>query len=392
MNIKNSKFLDPFEKARIGEGVGKMDDQNDPVVMVLRHKDVKECSHNYKTFISGAKPGRIVVPSEVHIRDTRQIPFEVDPPVHKEYRDLLEDWFRRPFQKEYHEKLSKQIDRIVEDMLERDTVEVVTEFSLPLQSRALTLLINVPYEEADTWISWGTHVFRSDDNPLDKAKANVLYSYLDQQIDKAIENPGDDLYSVLLNSEFQGRKLTKEEINGIMILTFAGGRDTIINMVTNTIAYLAEHPESIERLRNEPKLIHKATEELVRFFSPLTHMGRVVTEDTTVCEHAINHDSRISLCWASANRDATVFENPNTVILDRKKNPHVAFGWSHHQCLGAHHSRKILKFLIKTITEKIQSIQILDCKEKIEHLGEFDRKVGFEKINVKFHKREDSVN
>ncbi len=388
--MKNSEFPDPFDKARNEKGIGKMDDQNDPVVMVLRHKDVKECAHNYSTFISGAKPGRIVVPSEVHIRDTRQIPFEVDPPVHKEYRDLLEDWFRRPFQKEYHENLSKQIDRIVEDMLGRDAVEVVTEFALPLQSRALTLLINVPFEEAETWISWGTHVFRSDDNPLDKTKANVLYDYLNQQIENATENPGEDLYSVLLNSEFQGRKLTKEEINGIMILTFAGGRDTIINMVTNTIAYLAEHPESIERLRNEPKLIHKATEELVRFFSPLTHMGRVVSQDTTVCEHAIKHNSRISLCWASANRDASVFENPDQVMLDRKQNPHVAFGWSHHQCLGAHHSRKILKILIKSITEKIQSIQILDCEEKVEHLGEFDRKVGFEKINVKFRKRQNS--
>lgn len=173
-----------------------------------------------------------------------------------------------------------------------------------------------------------------------------------------------------------------------MILTFAGGRDTVINAVTNTIAYFAEHRESLERIRQNPKLVHKATEELMRYFSPLTHMGRVVTEDTQVCEHAAKANSRISLCWASANRDETVFENPNEVVLDRKRNPHIAFGFSHHQCLGAHHARKIMKVLMKTLAEKVQSIDILNSQENIEEWGAFNRKVGFEKLTARFNARQ----
>jgi len=383
--MKKSEFPDPFEQTRLEKGQETIDDQNDPVVMVLGHKDVRRCAHNWKTFQSGAEPGRIVVPSEVNIRNTRQIPFEVDPPMHGEYRNLVEAWFRRPLQPEYEAKLSEQINAIVDEVLTMDSVEVVSEFSLRLQSRALTLLLNIPYKEAETWISWGIHVFRSEETALDVDKANILYDYLDQQIDKAIDKPGEGLYSFLLNAEFQGKKLTKEEIKGVMILTFAGGRDTVINTVTNTIAYLAEHPESLERLRKEPEIIRKSIEEFVRYFSPLTHMGRVVTEDTSVCEHAVKADSRISLCWASANRDAKVFENPNEVVLDRKVNPHVGFGFSHHNCLGAHHARQILKVLITTLTQKVQSINIQDCEEKIEHWGAFDRKVGFESIRVKFN-------
>lgn len=383
--MKKSEFPDPFDKARKKKGIGKIEDQNDPVVMVFRHKDVKQYAKNWQTFQSEAKPGRIVVPSEVHIRDTRQIPFEIDPPLHKEYRDLVEDWFRRPFQSEYETKLTEQIERLVEEILLKECLEVVHEFALPLQSNALTLLINVPLAEATTWISWGTHVFRSEDNPLDSSKANILYDYLNEAIKKASLNPGDDMYSFLLNAEFQGRKLTKEEIKGVMILTFAGGRDTIINAVTNTIAYFAEHPKSLERIGQEPKLIHKATEELIRYFSPLTHMGRVVTTDTEVCEHAIKADSRISLCWASANRDASVFKNPNEVILDRKVNPHVAFGFGPHNCLGAHHTRKIMKGLMKVLAEKVQSIDIINTEENIEEWGKFHRKVGFEKLLVKFN-------
>ncbi|PWJ43885.1 cytochrome P450 [Sediminitomix flava] len=383
--MKKSEFPDPFKEARESKGFGEMDDQNDPVTMLLRLKDVRKSAHNWKTFQSGATPGRIVVPSEVNIRDTRQIPFEVDPPLHGDYRSLVEPWFKRPLDPAYQGKLCKIINDIVDEVLEKDTIEVVSEFSLKLQSRALTLLLNIPYEESETWINWGTHVFRSDDSALDGDKASILYDYIDDQIEKAIENPGEDLYSMLLASEVNGKKLTKEEIKGVMILTFAGGRDTVINAVTNSISYFAEHPESLRRLQAEPEIRGKAVEELIRYFAPLTHMGRVVTEDTTVCEHAIKNDSRISLCWASANRDEKVFENPNEVVLDRKINPHISFGFSHHNCLGATHARQIMNILLATLAEKVKSIDILEAEENIEEWGEFRRKVGFEQIKVKFN-------
>ncbi|WP_405295661.1 cytochrome P450 [Algibacter sp. Ld11] len=385
--MEKSKISDPFKEARLDKGFGKMNDQNDPVTMVLGHKDVRKCAHNWKTFQSGGEEvGRIVVPSEVHIRDTRQIPFEVDPPEHKGYRDLVEPWFKRPLEAPYQEDLSQIINDVVDQALSKETLEVVEEFALKLQSRALTLLLNVPSKEADLWISWGTHVFRSEDTALDSDKANILYDYIDNQLDKAITSPGNDLYSVLMASEINGKKLTKEEAKGVMILTFAGGRDTVINAVTNSIAYFADHPKSLKRLRDEPEIMNTAIEELIRYFSPLTQMGRVATEDTQVCEHAIKAQSRISMCWASANRDERVFEKANEVVLDRKVNPHVAFGFGTHNCLGATHARQIMKILLTVLTQKVKSMEILDCEENIENLDEFERKVGFDSIQVKFNK------
>lgn len=385
--MKKSKIKDPFEKARLEKGYGEMNDQDDPVVMVFGHKDVRRCAHNWKTFQSAAEPGRIVIPSEVNIRDTRQIPFELDPPMHGAYRAVVEPWFKRPLEKDYEAALTKMINEVVDEALNKKAVEVIREFSLVLQSRALTLLFNVPFSESETWISWGTHVFRSEETALDANKANVLYDYIDKQIENSKKNPGEDFYSVLLEAEVDGKKLTKEEIEGVLILTFAGGRDTVINAVTNSIAYFAEHPESLEKLRKEPELINFAIEELIRYFSPLTQMGRVATEDTQVCGHAVKADSRISLCWASANRDASVFEDANEVVLDRKINPHVAFGFGTHNCLGATHARQIMKVLIRTLISKVQSIDILDYKENIEDLGEFKRKVGYDKISVNFNSK-----
>lgn len=384
--MKKSTFPDPFQKTREQIGHHTIDDQNDPVTMLLRLKDVRRTAHNWQTFQSGAAPGRIVVPSEVHIRDTRQIPFETDPPLHKEYRKLVEEWFRRPLNEEYEAALTRQIEAAVEEVLQKDKTEVIRDFALPLQSRALTLLLNVPETEAETWIGWGTHVFRSEDNPLDGSKATALYDYIDREIERAAAKPSDDLYSLLLASEVQGKKLTKEEVKGVIILTFAGGRDTVINAVTNSVAYFAEHPDSLQLLREQPEITPRAIEELVRYFSPLTHMGRVVTEDTHVCEHAAKADTRVSLCWASANRDAAVFENPNEVVLDRKVNPHVAFGFSHHNCLGATHARQVLKVLLTTLAKKVGYMEILDHKDNIEQWGKFDRKVGFDKLEMRFNK------
>ena len=385
--MKKYQSSDPFKDARVTSGCAHMNDQDDPVTMILRLKDVRKTAHNWKTFQSGATPGRIVIPSEVNIRDTRQIPFEVDPPLHGSFRSLLDPWFKRPLEEHYQETLAQQVNALVDDVLKAESIDVVEDFALCLQSRALTLLLNTDVGEADTWISWGTHVFRSEDDPLDGDKAAILYDYIDEKIQASSPNPEGDLYSVLLAAEVEGKKLTHEEIKGIMILTFAGGRDTVINAVTNTISYFAQHPESLDRLRKEPDIIGRAIEELIRYFTPLTQMGRVVTQDTQVCEHAIKADSRVSLCWASANRDESVFESPNDVILDRKLNPHVSFGFSHHNCLGATHARQIMRVLIETLVAKVGSIDIIDFEENIESLGEFERKVGFHQLNVNIHPR-----
>lgn len=383
--MNRSTFTDPFKCTREKEGVSTINGQDESVTMVLGLKDVRKCAHNWKTYQSGATPGRIVIPSEVNIRTTRQIPFELDPPEHKSYRSIVEPWFKRPLAADYQEQLNAMVNELIEEALALPSIEVVESFALKLQSRALTLLLNTPYEESETWISWGTHVFRSDETALDADKANILYDYIDTEIDRAIASPGDDLYSVLLASKVNGKKLTKEEVKGVMILTFAGGRDTIINAVTNTIAYLSEHPESLARLKSEPEIRTKAVEEFVRYFSPLTHMGRIATEDTSVCEHAVKADSKISLCWASANRDAKVFEKPDEVVLDRNINPHVGFGFSHHNCLGATHARQVLNSLITALSEKVSSLAITESEENIEDLEKFQRKIGYNQLQVSFN-------
>lgn len=127
-----AEFSDPFAQARIGTEQKFVDDQGENITLVLGHRDVRKCAHDHRRFQSGAEPGRIVIPSEENIRDLRQIPFEVDPPMHKDYRNLLEDWFRRPQQEAYQNKINELLRSSLANALASEQVELVHDFSLPL--------------------------------------------------------------------------------------------------------------------------------------------------------------------------------------------------------------------------------------------------------------------
>jgi cytochrome P450 len=177
--------------------------------------------------------------------------------------------------------------------LNRESIEIVNEFALPVQSRALTYLLNTSESEADTWIGWGIHVFKVTGGEF--KKGTVLEDYLHQKFDEAEANPGEDFFSALVKAEYRGRKLTREECMGFANLAFAGGRDTIIHTISCALGYLAEHPEALEYLRADPKRITLASEEFFRVFMPLTHIGRVCPADTDVNGVTVKAGERISL-------------------------------------------------------------------------------------------------
>ncbi len=136
-------------------------------------------------------------------------------------------------------------------------------------------------------------------------------------------------------------------------LTFAGGRDTIIHSISSIIAYLGRNPEALEypaaRTRSASFM---AGEEFFRVFMPLTHIGRVCPVDTDVHGASVKAGGRVSLGWAAANFDETVFEAPQEVRLDRKPNPHLSFGFGPHLCLGAPHARLIVRSLLQALVNQ----------------------------------------
>ena len=372
---------DPFRKARQETGVLECPFQGENTPMILRHEDVRQAAKDWQTFSSDA-PFRVPIPSEEDVRTMRQIPVETDPPDHTEYREIVEPFFRRAKDPAVIAQVEALIDRLLDDALGRESIEVVREFALPLQSRALAYLLNVPEAEAETWISWGIHVFRDGDS-----KGAALEAYLQRQFDSTVGSSGDDFFSALNRATFRGRPLTREEMMGFANLTFAGGRDTIIHTISSIIAYLGRHPEALDFLRADPARIVHASEEFFRVITPLTHIGRVCPAGSELHGVAMPAGSRVSLCWASANRDEKVFPAPDEVRLDRKPNPHLAFGFGTHLCLGAPHARLLLRTLLQRCTARVARLTVLDARDKIEDEEKYQRAVGYESLTVQWLSR-----
>src|SRR5215472_9811553 len=243
---------DPFKKARQEKGVLRADMDGENIPLILRHKELRETARDTTTFTSDT-PCRVPIPSEEGVRSVRQLPIEVDPPAHTEYRALVEPFFKRPNEPEYIEKIEALIAGLLDRATAKPSIEVVHEFALPLQCRALTYLMNLPESEAETWLGWGTHVFREGEGTK---KGAALEEYIFRQIDRALTHPsGHDFFRVLTRSTFGGRLLSREEVAGFANLMFAGGRDTVINSVTGTIAYLAEQSDALQTLRANPRLV-----------------------------------------------------------------------------------------------------------------------------------------
>lgn len=171
---------------------------------------------------------------------------------------------------------------------------------------------------------------------------------------------------------------------GFANLAFAGGRDTIILTIVCALGYLAEHPEALEFLREDPRRITLASEEFFRVFMPLTHIGRVCPVNTEVNGTTVKAGERVSLCWSSANFDEAAFPEPDQVRLDRKPNPHLSFGFGTHLCLGAPHARLILRTLLKLCCERVKKIETLQAVERVEHEARFDRVLGYDSLVQRF--------
>lgn len=372
---------DPFAAACDKRGVLNATVDGEHIPLLLGYHDIRKAADDVRQFSSNA-PFRVPIPAETDVRSVRQLPIETDPPEHTDYRALLKPMFSVGRRAE----MAPRIDALVRSMLDAvvgaGDVEMVSAFALPLQSRALAVLLKLPDADADEWIRWGRHVFRGAQGQCAE-KGGVLERYLHRRLEQATaQTEGDDFFHMLTRATIHGRPLRRDEQLGFANLVFAGGRDTVISAVSLAMAHLATHPQDRQRLRATPRLINTAVEEMVRIATPLSVIGRVCPVGASVHGVDVSAGARVGLCWASANRDPVVFEAPEHLKIDRKQNPHLGFGWGPHACLGAAHTRLLLRTLIRLVCETVGTMTRRDSTPLLESWEGLSRQVGYEALHV----------
>jgi cytochrome P450 len=332
-------------------------------VAITGHADLKAAAKAWDVFSSDLQGDR-------DVRTYRQLPLEVDPPVHRAYRDLFAPVFGRIPVTNLEPELRGVARTLVGRLVERGSIEAVHEIALPMVASAIGIAFG-RRGDIEEYRSWGLETWQTrEDGTRD---GSHLDAYLQRVFDEVAADPGTDVFSLVAHGTIEGHALTRTQMLGIGNLILAGGRDTVINLMSAAIWYLASHAEDRARLAADPSRIPAAIEELIRFLSPLPRMERVVTRDVSGSWGSATAGEIVLLDFASADHDPAVFDAPETVRLDRSPNPHVGFGNGPHTCIGVHLGRLETRVLIEDLLSTVADWHLQpDPVIEIERIGDME--------------------
>jgi cytochrome P450 len=178
----------------------------------------------------------------------------------------------------------------------------------------------------------------------------------------------DDLVSELLAGELDGEPLTEEQLVSYCELLVEAGNETTRNAISGGLLAFSEHREQWDALRDDPALLPDAVEEILRWSSPISHFTRAATEDYDLRGVTIRAGEQVALYFASANRDEEVFDDPFAFRIDRRPNPHLAFGFGEHFCMGAHVARVELETIFRHLLARLDSFEVSGTVERLSSI------------------------
>ena len=276
-------------------------------------------------------------------------PLTSDPPDHKVHRDLLEPYFTHARVTSIEPYAKSRARALAEEVAANGVADLAEDFSKPFVLSLLTRFLDVPDDRQDKFMDWAIRVLKYGpfDQELRKAAFDEAFADLSQLLDERAEGSGDDLVSHIARAVIDGQPVSKKHRIGSLLLTILAGADTTWNALNASLNHLAEHPADRAKLVREPGLLRTtAVEELLRVYAPLT-IARVAAEDTSLRGRCIHAGERVILAYPAANRDPAVFDNPDDVQLERKRNRHLTFGTGVHRCLGSHLARMEMRVAIE---------------------------------------------
>ncbi|PRZ40843.1 cytochrome P450 [Antricoccus suffuscus] len=332
---------------------------------VTSHKLVKEISLDNKLFSSYAAGTMLYDMPEEHLGAVRAMMLNMDPPQHNRYRKLVGPQFLPKRAAEWQADIAQLASQIIDEVSERGECDLVRDIAGKLPSYVVAQLLGIPLEVGVRLYDLTEVMHSAMDSVTDERRAQVASDYQAFTAELHAEktaNPGNDLASSLAHAELDGQKLTSQEFQAFITLLVNAGGDTTRGLVGGGLVSLVQRPEILEQFRaNVDELMPTAIDELLRFQSPVVHMRRTATEDTTIGDVSVRAGDKVGIFYAAANRDPAVFDNPDDIILDRNPNPHVAFGGGGpHFCLGSHFARIEIDTIFRQILTRLQNIELTE--------------------------------
>jgi len=332
---------------------------------LTRHEDVLAVSRDPATFCSGEgiamRGGEMMVPGGVTLIST-------DPPRHASQRRFI----NRSFTKGAVSRLEPHVRDIVREALDAVPAGEPFDFVEAVAARVPVIviaeLLGVPVKDREKFVAWTN----ASVGPADPEFADLLgttmpeqLAYFEDIIGRRRAEPRDDLISVLVQAEAEHDDFSPSELNLLCFLLLGAGSETTRNLIAHGLVGLTRHPGQQAILR-EGRDVGRVVEELLRWVSPLIHQARTVTTDTEIDGRHLAAGDQVVMLYGSANRDERVFgQSAEDLDVTRDPNPHLAFGFGEHFCLGAALARLEGRVLFEELADRFGHWSVAGPPERL---------------------------
>jgi cytochrome P450 len=338
---------------------------------VLRHADVVEVSRTPEVY--SATEGGVVLedlaPDQLAMM--RNMLLAMDPPRHTAYRRPVSPSFRQRVIAGLEDRVRTICSGILDRAADGRDVEFVHDVTSYLPSQVVGELMGLPPEDWSKINRWAEQNTSGQDPDLNPDLAEPGYAsgagsgtmqmamYAMQfAASRREQPPREDLTSVILGSEFDGRMMTDADFGSFFVQLVTAGNDTTKTMLSSGLLSLLLHPEQMQQLRDDPSLIPGALEEILRWAPPLHYFRRTAVRDAELRGVHIAAGDKVAVYYISANRDEDVFPDPHRFDIHRSPNPHLSFGIATHFCLGVHLARLEGRVFIEELLRRFSHIEL----------------------------------
>jgi len=336
--------------------------------VITKYKDVYAVGRDAHTYSSDQDYGGVVGLEELEVQPPdygdAKIMLTMDPPQHTRYRKLVNKGFTPRMISALEPHIRERTVAILEDAMAKGECDFVVDVAAELPLQAIAELIGVPFDERHKLFDWSNRMIGSEDPEYMVAQDQAfmaqfeMFAYAGELAAQRKQEPRDDIMTALLNAELDGDKLTEMEFNLFFLLLAVAGNETTRNAISHGMNAFLDNPEQWEQLVADPSgVIGTATEEILRWASPVMYFRRNVMQDTVLSGAEFKKGEKVSIWYCSANRDEDVFEEPFTFDVLRSPNDHLAFGGGGpHFCLGSSLARLEIKVLFEELAQRAPKV------------------------------------
>lgn len=308
-----------------------------------------------------------MVPPGVRVPQAR--PINLDPPEHTKYRAPLQKTFSPKAALAMQDDIRSLANELIDAVADDGRCDFMLAVAEQLPVRVFIKMFGLPLERHAEYRALAKeHLAGINTDPLAAVQNSLrLVDVMRETILERREHPKDDILSMLWQANIDGRPTTMEDMEDYAVLLFIAGLDTVVNGMGWMMRHLAMNPELQEHLRNNPKLIPEAVEEMLRRYT-FTVPVRRVAKDVVFEGAPMKTNERVLMYGPAADIDPNRFPNPESFDLNREDKTHIAFGGGPHRCLGAHLARVELQIIVDVALARLRNIR-LDPQRRVRFHG-----------------------